>query len=288
MGMSGGGILSNAATAITGLGSAVAGAAGGFVAGAISTGNANGAMQGALSGGLFGAACSVGADSSIQRYVAHAAAGCVSAVAGSGRCGSGAAAAVFGKYATNVTGGITDPIARGVVASVAGGVGSMIAGGKFENGAVTAAYGYLFNELQRYLGSGRERYALAGYGSQVANEGDQNITWKPNYPATIPVDDPAADALQCTANCIGRDLYATGGQEQSGHSKNSDHYIDEAVDFRSVNATASKVLSCAANCGYEGGWFESWKKSHWHFQLRAGNGVPQITPDPVIKRDSVR
>jgi len=149
--MSGGTIFSTYAVGVSGLGYAVAGAAGGFVAGAISTGNANGAMQGALSGGLFGAAGSVGADSSIQRYVAHAAAGCVSAVAGSGRCGSGAAAAVFGKYATNVTEDITNPIAKGIAASVAGGVGSMIAGGKFENGAVTAAYGYLFN----YCSSGK-------------------------------------------------------------------------------------------------------------------------------------
>jgi hypothetical protein len=31
---------------------------------------------------------------------------------------------------------------------VAGGVGSVIAGGKFENGAKTAAFGYLFNALQ--------------------------------------------------------------------------------------------------------------------------------------------
>jgi hypothetical protein len=38
-------------------------------------------------------------------------------------------------------------IARGVATAIAGGVGSVIAGGKFENGAVTAAFGYLFNEL---------------------------------------------------------------------------------------------------------------------------------------------
>ncbi len=32
------------------------------------------------------------------------------------------------------------------IASVVGGVGSVLGGGKFENGAETAAFGYLFNE----------------------------------------------------------------------------------------------------------------------------------------------
>jgi hypothetical protein len=59
---------------------------------------------------------------------------------------------VFGKYTTNgISGwggdGTSAVIARGVATSVAGGVGSVIAGGKFANGAETAAFGYLFNEL---------------------------------------------------------------------------------------------------------------------------------------------
>jgi len=137
-----------------------AGAASGFITGFASTGNLNGAIQGGLTGGLFGAAGSVGADSSIQRYVAHAAAGCVSAVAGSGSCGSGAAAAVFGKYTTNAIGDssiLSDPVSKGVASAVAGGVGSVIAGGKFENGAVTAAYGYLFNAMMSDDGWGRPK-----------------------------------------------------------------------------------------------------------------------------------
>ena len=34
-----------------------------------------------------------------------------------------------------------------MTASVAGGVGSVIAGGRFENRAVTDAFGYVFNEV---------------------------------------------------------------------------------------------------------------------------------------------
>ena len=68
------------------------------------------------------------------RYLAHAAAGCVSSAAGGGNCGSGAATAVFGKFATNEitnSNAIQGDLAKGIAASVAGGVGSVIAGGKF-------------------------------------------------------------------------------------------------------------------------------------------------------------
>jgi hypothetical protein len=103
------------------------------------------AAVGALSG-------EVGLADSPARYLAHAGAGCISAVAGGGKCGQGAVSAVFGKFTTNTIsgvggGGIGGVIARGVATSVAGGVGSVIVGGKFANGAETAAYGYLFNQM---------------------------------------------------------------------------------------------------------------------------------------------
>jgi RHS repeat-associated protein len=105
----------------------------------------------AVSTGAFQLAGGVGNQYSFERYLAHAGAGCVSAVAGGGNCGKGAVAGVFGKFASNelsISGsGIQYDIANGVIAVTAGGIGSVIAGGKFENGAVTAAYGYLFNQL---------------------------------------------------------------------------------------------------------------------------------------------
>ncbi len=148
------------------------GAAGGFAGGVASTGTLQGGLQGALSGGLFGAAGLVGsgttaeAANSFERYAAHAAAGCVTSVAGGGKCGSGAASAVFGKFATNNI-DIKDPIARGIATSVAGGVGSVIAGGKFENGATTAAFGYLFNELAHQTTAAQRGYAT---GDSITND----------------------------------------------------------------------------------------------------------------------
>ena len=68
---------------LTTLGGAVGGAAGGFAAGAVgSGGDVKAALQGAFTGGLFGAAGAIGASSDPSRYLAHAAADCVSAAAG--------------------------------------------------------------------------------------------------------------------------------------------------------------------------------------------------------------
>lgn len=143
----------NAATSANAaaIGSVVGGAAGGAAFGFVaSNGSLEAAAQGAFTGALFGVAGLQGADDSFVRYAAHAGAGCVSAAASGGDCGKSAVAAVFGKYATNAIGDssfLSNDIAKGVASAVAGGVGSVIAGGKFENGAVTASYGYLFNHM---------------------------------------------------------------------------------------------------------------------------------------------
>ena len=76
--------------------------------------------------------------------------------------------AVFGKFATNAIGGTPGNFDAYQFAAtvVAGGVGSAIAGGKFENGAVTAAYGYLFN----YLESTREHFESQKSVNQCASQ----------------------------------------------------------------------------------------------------------------------
>ncbi|MES2356514.1 MAG: FG-GAP-like repeat-containing protein [Pseudomonadota bacterium] len=135
------------ATAASGsLGNAVAaGFAGGYVG---SGGNFNAGLQGGLAGALFyGAGSYGGAEGSFERTLAHGAAGCLSAAAGGGNCRQGALAASFAQgVGSHIT--FTDTAANFIARTVLGGTASVIGGGKFENGAVTAAYGYLFNELQ--------------------------------------------------------------------------------------------------------------------------------------------
>ena len=92
------------------------------------------------------------------KIAAHAAIGCGSAAASGGSCRSGALAAGFGKAATvgataagwdwvSHPSGFSDRAAGVAFASVVGGTASMLGGGSFENGAMTAAFGYLFNQL---------------------------------------------------------------------------------------------------------------------------------------------
>ncbi|PZO12066.1 MAG: hypothetical protein DCE87_15250, partial [Betaproteobacteria bacterium] len=120
-----------------------------------SGGDLQAAVNGGITGGLFGLAGTVGvASNSIERYFAHAAAGCASAAIGGADCDQGASAALAGKFVTNNTPQSLGGSEGFVAASVAGGTASVLTGGKFGNGAYTAAYGYLYNQALSRAASG--------------------------------------------------------------------------------------------------------------------------------------
>src|SRR5262249_39241215 len=75
----------------------------------------------------------------------HALVGCASAVANRGRCGSGALSGAVGSFAGPLLTGLSFE-SKLISTSVLGGLASVAGGGKFANGAVTAAFGYLFNQ----------------------------------------------------------------------------------------------------------------------------------------------
>ena len=123
----------------------IGGTVGGFAGGLVgSGGDLKSAAKSALTGGAFGFVGGTWGAGSFENYAGHAVVGCASAAMDGGKCGSGAASALLGKFTTNKTEGL-NPIARGIAATVAGGVGAKITGGSFQNGAMTAAFGYLFN-----------------------------------------------------------------------------------------------------------------------------------------------
>ncbi|MCQ8895616.1 hypothetical protein NQT62_04060 [Limnobacter humi] len=134
------------AGALTGLGKVSVGVGSGLAAGLIgSGGDLKSALYAGLTGGAFGYAGTFDQADSISRYLAHATAGCISSSLSGEDCKQGATVALAGKYVTNNT-----PASWGgpeglVAATVAGGTVSVFGGGKFANGAVTAAFGYLFN-----------------------------------------------------------------------------------------------------------------------------------------------
>lgn len=150
-------VLSTAGKVVVG---AASGAAAGFVG---STGDVEAALRAGIVGGAFGA---VGAklpynEVPVASLTGHALVGCAASAMEGGQCGPGAASALVGKLATNHIGG--NNLTKGVAATVAGGIGAEISGGSFKNGAVTAAFGYLFNFLlHREVAVNR-----AGYGAET-------------------------------------------------------------------------------------------------------------------------
>ncbi|HET7831443.1 MAG TPA: RHS repeat-associated core domain-containing protein [Gallionella sp.] len=81
-----------------------------------------------------------------QNIAGHALVGCANAVASGADCGNGAMAAGFGAAVTPWVRENLQGVGKLVAVSVVGGTASVVGGGRFANGAVTAAFGYLYNE----------------------------------------------------------------------------------------------------------------------------------------------
>ena len=127
-----------------GISNAVAsGMLGGAISGGIMGGTVKSALIGGATGGMFGAVGDAW-PSGTENVLGHAGVGCASGLMSGSGCGSGAMAAGFSAAATpyindwNVVGAT-------MASAVIGGTASVLGGGKFENGAQTGAFGYLFN-----------------------------------------------------------------------------------------------------------------------------------------------
>ena len=149
---------------------AVAGAAGGFAGGLASGGGLKAALRGAVFGGLsgavagyvahgFGGASAVGrfGTGNLKNFVHAVSQGAIAKLRG-GDFRSGFIGAIVGGYAGKVSNYINGKISalknisdgagvamRTAVAGVIGGISAKITGGRFEDGAVSAAFTWLFN-----------------------------------------------------------------------------------------------------------------------------------------------
>jgi RHS repeat-associated protein len=91
----------------------------------------------------------------LPNVAAHAAVGCLAAVASGGKCGPGAlsagisaaAAPLVNEEFPNARTDLAQRLEGGFVSGAIGGLASVAGGGKFADGAVTAAFGYLFNDV---------------------------------------------------------------------------------------------------------------------------------------------
>jgi RHS repeat-associated protein len=148
---------------LTSSGQAIANVAGGLAAGGIQGGNVQSAIVGAFTAGLqFGVGQALGhstpslfnggslSNLALQKAFAHAAIGCASAAASGGSCKAGAAGAGFSSLAgPSLPGGNVDGFDAGnfLGRMAVGGIASKLAGGSSEQGAVLAAFEYLYNQL---------------------------------------------------------------------------------------------------------------------------------------------
>lgn len=131
-----------------GWGQAAGAAAGGFAGGMVADGTFASGMQGAVTAEMFfrvGSAFDFKTEP-FPNALGHAAVGCISGAMSGATCGRGALSAAAGAAWTNYYGYKIEDKALGLLTtSIVGGTASVLGGGKFDNGAQTAAFGYLFN-----------------------------------------------------------------------------------------------------------------------------------------------
>ncbi len=92
----------------------------------------------------------------------HGFVGGLTSMAQGGRFGSGFIAAAFSDIAAPDP-ATTNEITGAVRSAIAGGVGSRLGGGKFADGAVTGAFGYLFNEFSHLWYGTDAHYSIEHY-----------------------------------------------------------------------------------------------------------------------------
>lgn len=165
----------------------IGGMAGGFVGGFLgSGGNLRAGIAGAITGGIFGgigdfiqgqyangvnAGLSDSANAwsagSANTVLAHAAGGGISGVLTGEKFGISAISAGFSEgfspFYGRAPGGL---IGQTVAAATVGGTAARIGGGKFENGAKTAAYAYMFNSVA-HAGAAAAGAATGGFADAV-------------------------------------------------------------------------------------------------------------------------
>jgi hypothetical protein len=118
---------------------------GGVISGYVSGGDLKSALIGGLMAFAFTEIHALKDIGLIERAGLHGLVGGLASEAQDGNFVSGFLAAGFGALVAPVVGNQFS--FKGVIVSaIAGGIGAVLGGGKFENGAITSAFGYLFNE----------------------------------------------------------------------------------------------------------------------------------------------
>ena len=95
----------------------------------------------------------------------------------------------------------------------------------------------------------------------------------------LPTGNALTALIKFADGCGLKSILITGGYESKGHSKNSFHGKNLAIDVagrRFNKLTNTKVRSSASTAGFTHGIYENFKgtkRDHWHLQIGAGNGL---------------
>ncbi|CCD96150.1 membrane hypothetical protein [Bradyrhizobium sp. ORS 375] len=218
-------------------GLAVASAAGGaMIATGLSGGNIGQVLKAGLIAGVTAAAFygvgnwtghqpQFGTDKYFANVAGHALVGCGSSVASGGDCKSGALSGAVGSALSPLTNAIFpgaqssigQRIGGTVLEAIAGGLASVAGGGKFANGAVTGAFGYLFNNLSCWAScSAGQKPTWSPDEGGLASEADayQQFLANPEltYPLAIPAGIAGGWAFEAAAAwLLGGEAAAGGG-----------------------------------------------------------------------------
>ncbi len=207
----------------------------GVLEGAASGGILSGSLSGALRGGITGAAfAGVGSMTSglaesanladnAANVAIHATAGGVTSVIQGGKFQSGFLAAGFSEFAgphidklpLDGVGKNMAAIVGGVARGAVGGIASVLGGGKFENGAITSAFQYMYNHLLHENTPG----ANGLHRRNVV----QGMNGKTLFGFSFGLDDSAENANPFTDN-FSRGSFS--GTPQPGNNGNGKVYVD--------------------------------------------------------------
>jgi len=95
----------------------------------------------------------------------------------------------------------------------------------------------------------------------------------------LPTGVTLSSLIKFADSCGLKSVLITGGYEAKGHSKNSYHGLNLAIDIagkRFNKISHTKVRSSATKAGFTHGIYENFKgtkRDHWHLQIGAGNGL---------------
>jgi RHS repeat-associated protein len=208
-----------------------------------------------------------GSDAHLFNIAGHALVGCGAAVASGGTCGPGALSGAVPSLAGPVVNNL--PFQAALVANgTLGGLASVAGGGKFANGAITGAFGYLFN-AEGKKGGGKSLAAVAfdvllwAITPTTANQGDFVGAWQ-----TVPNN--------------GMSDRAAAYQMQIAGSAPDQAFVVGNVRFDGYNGTSlleAKGPGYAQFVGSNGQfepWFEGSQKlvDQARSQLSVANGAP--------------